>query len=85
MRLADLSNIVNLSPYHFSRVFRRTFAMSPYQYLLQCRVNRARHLITTTHRSLLDIALDTGFVGASQFSRAFRRIIGQAPSELRRP
>jgi AraC family transcriptional regulator len=85
VRLADLSNIVNLSPYHFSRVFRRTFAMSPYQYLLQCRVNRARHLITTTHRSLLDIALDTGFVGASQFSRAFRRIIGQAPSELRRP
>ena len=85
VRLADLSNIVNLSPYHFSRVFRRTFGMSPYQYLLLCRVNRAKHLITTTDRSLLDIALDTGFAGASQFSRAFRRIVGQAASQLRRP
>jgi len=85
VRLADLSNIVNLSPYHFSRVFRRTFGMSPYQYLLLCRVNRAKHLITTTDRSLLDIALDTGFAGASQFSRAFRRIVGQSASELRRP
>jgi AraC family transcriptional regulator len=85
VRLTDLSNIVNLSPYHFSRVFRRTFGMSPYQYLLQCRVDRAKHLITTTDRSLLDIALDTGFCGASQFSRAFRRIVGQAASQLRRP
>lgn len=85
VRLADLSNIVNLSPYHFSRVFRRTFGMSPYQYLLLCRVNRAKHLITSTDRSLLDIALDTGFAGASQFSRAFRRIVGQSASELRRP
>ena len=85
VRLADLSNIVNLSPYHFSRVFRRTFGMSPYQYLLLCRVNRAKHLISTTDRSLLDIALETGLAGASQFSRAFRRIVGQSPSELRRP
>lgn len=85
VRLADLSNIVNLSPYHFSRIFRRTFGMSPYQYLLLCRVNRAKHLITTTDRSLLDIALATGFAGASQFSRAFRRIVGQSASELRRP
>ncbi|PMY61023.1 MULTISPECIES: AraC family transcriptional regulator [Pseudomonas] len=85
IRLADLSNLVNLSPYHFSRVFRRSYGMSPYQYLLHCRVERAKELIGTSDRSLLQIALDTGFAGASQFSRTFRRIVGLAPSELRRP
>lgn len=85
VRLADLSNIAHLSPYHFSRVFRRTYGMSPYQYLLHCRIKRAKHLITTTRRSLLDIALETGFAGASQFSRSFRRIVGVAPSDLRQP
>ncbi|AJO78301.1 AraC family transcriptional regulator [Pseudomonas sp. MRSN 12121] len=85
VRLADMSNVVNLSPYHFSRVFRRSYGMSPYQYLLHCRIERAKALISTSDRSLLQIALDTGFAGASQFSRTFRRIVGLAPSELRRP
>jgi transcriptional regulator GlxA family with amidase domain len=50
-----LARAAHLSPVHFSREFRRTFAETPHQYLLTRRLERAASLLRTTDRSVADV------------------------------
>lgn len=79
VRLADLAARVGLSEAHFSRRFRRAMGVSPYQHLLARRMQRAMALLSGTHRSVLDVALDVGFQDAAHFSRSFRQHVGASP------
>jgi transcriptional regulator GlxA family with amidase domain len=79
-----LARAANVSPRHFSRSFRRVFGETPYQYLLTRRLERARHLLRTTDRTVLDICLDVGFASVGSFTTTFRRHCGVTPTEYRR-
>ena len=81
--LAAIAGTVGLSPYHFARLFRATTGLSPHQYVIRRRVERARLLLTTTDRSLAAIARDVGFASGSHLAAHVRRLLGVAPSELR--
>ena len=78
-----LAELVELSPFHFSRVFKQATGMSPLQFATRQRVTVAQQLIRETSRSLIEIGLEVGYTSPSHFAKVFRRVTGVAPNEFR--
>jgi AraC family transcriptional regulator len=83
LSLGDLAEGAGLSPYHFLRGFRRVAGMTPYQFVLRTRLNRAAVRLRTSSDTVSAIAFDAGFNDLSTFNRRFRRVMGQTPSAYR--
>lgn len=81
--LQELSEVYHFDKSYISRIFRETYNLSPIQTHLLLRLNRAKGMIVYTNLSLSDIAEKNGFSSLQDFSRAFRRHEGVAPSVLR--
>ncbi|GAB3681189.1 helix-turn-helix transcriptional regulator [Salinisphaera aquimarina] len=78
LSLEEISEAAHLSKYHFLRLFRRQFGMTPYRYVLNCRINAARAELDTG-ASLSDLAYRYGFADLSHFNRRFKRVYGMTP------
>ena len=78
-----LAELVELSPFHFSRMFKQATGMSPLQFVTRERIVRAQQLVRETSRSLIEIALEVGYTSPSHFAQVFRRVVGVAPTEFR--
>src|SRR6185436_10689583 len=78
-----LAELVELSPFHFSRVFKQTTGMTPLQFVTRERITRAQQLIRETRRSLIEIGLDVGYKNPSHFAQVFRKVVGLTPTEFR--
>ncbi|PIG90996.1 AraC family transcriptional regulator [Gloeocapsopsis sp. IPPAS B-1203] len=83
IKLADLAELVGISQFHFSRLFKQSMKVSPHQYLLQQRVERAKQLLNTTKYSVVEIALQCGFNSHSHLSKQFRQLTGMTPKAYR--
>ncbi|MEO1431451.1 MAG: AraC family transcriptional regulator [Cyanobacteria bacterium J06633_8] len=83
IKLADLAGLLDISQFHFSHLFKQSIGMSPYQYLLQQRVERAKQLLKQKDRLIVDIALECGFSSHSHLSRKFRQFTGITPKQYR--
>ena len=82
--LADLAAIVNVSRFHFSRLFKRSTGMTAISFVEQCRIRRAQALILETALPLCEIALAAGFADQSHFTRRFHRHVGCTPAAFAR-
>jgi AraC family transcriptional regulator len=60
-----------------------SIGISPYQYLLQQRVERAKQLLKQTNQPIVEIALDCGFSSHSHLSKQFRQLAGMTPKAFR--
>ena len=78
--IAEVATACNLSEFHFYRSFKEAFGVTPYQYLLNCRLNYAKQLMQQKNHSLSDIALLCNFPDLFTFSKAFKRQFGVSPS-----
>jgi AraC-like DNA-binding protein len=78
-----LARLAHTSEAHFIRTFKATFGETPHRYLQRRRVERAMFLLRRTDRSVTEICLDAGFLSLGTFSRTFREIVGEPPSEYR--
>ena len=81
--LAELAELVDISQFHFGRLFKRSLGLSPYQYLLQQRVERAKTLLKCTDKPIVEIALECGFNSHSHLGRKFRQLTGITPKTYR--
>ncbi|MBD9528802.1 helix-turn-helix domain-containing protein [Paracoccus sp. PAR01] len=81
--IADIAEALNLSRHGFFRAFRDSTGVTPYQWLLNQRIERARRLLATTDLSLVEVALTCGFSDQSHFTRVFGRIEGMSPGRWR--
>ena len=81
--IEKLAELAELSPFHFSRVFKQAAGMTPLQFVTRERMLQAQQLIRETSRSLIEIALEVGYTSPSHFAQVFRRAVGIAPTEFR--
>jgi AraC family transcriptional regulator len=84
LRLDELACEAGLSTSHFIRSFRQSTGKTPYQFLLDWRVQRAQTLMRDPRASLAEVASSTGFANQHHLARVFRRITGTTPSTYRR-
>lgn len=83
MKLKDLAQLLSMSPFHFSRLFKQSMGVSPHQYVIQQRVERAKRLLKQRDRAIIDIALECGFNSHSHLSKQFRQVTGMTPKAYR--
>ena len=82
--LEQMAAVAHLSPYHFARQFKAATGLSPYQYVISHRVERAQHLLRKDEElGLAEVALRSGFSDQSRFSLQFKRITGVTPRQFR--
>ena len=80
--LEELAAAVNLSPFHFARVFRRATGLPPHAWLKQRRLEQARALLKTGCTAVA-VAMQLGFADQSHLSRQFKQVYGVSPGEYR--
>ena len=83
LTLSDLAQESGVSASYYSRKFRAITGVSPYQYILAQRVDRARALLRDRDLNLAEVALAAGFSDQSQMTATFRRLTGTTPARLR--
>lgn len=81
---AVLAERLNLSESYFYAIFQQQFGISPQKYLMNRRLQAARHQLLTSRKTLATLADELGFHDASSFSRAFKKQFGRSPGALRR-
>ncbi len=81
--LSELAELVDISQFHFSRLFKQSLGLSPYQYLLQQRIERAKRLLRRGDQPIVAIALECGFNSQSHLGRKFRQLTGLTPKAYR--
>lgn len=82
--LAELAALTGLSTAHFSRAFKLSTGLAPYQWQLDMRIRLAQQLLASGRQTLDEVAERCGFADGSHFARTFRRFAGCTPSEWRR-
>jgi AraC family transcriptional regulator len=83
VKLIELAAIAQMSPYHFLRLFKQSMGVTPHQYILQRRIEKAKYLLQHSELSIADVAASVGFCDQSHFTRYFKRIVGITPKQLR--
>jgi AraC-like DNA-binding protein len=81
--LDQFAKVVGLSKYYLERVFKKATGLSPYQYVMQLRVERAKFLLASTPRPIIDISMELGFFDQSHFTNAFKHFTGTSPLAYR--
>ena len=80
LSLTELATQLNLSPFHFARLFKKSVGLSPHKYVMQNRIERAKRAIAVaSDLSLSDIALQVGFYDQTHFGKAFKKYVGVSP------
>jgi AraC family transcriptional regulator len=83
LTLTEMAGAAHMSPYHFSRLFKESTGLTPHQYVIERRVQRAKELLSSTALPIAEIALLCGFAHQSHLNRHFKRLLGVSPKALR--
>ena len=84
LRIREIANELGLHPVYLTRIFTEQWGCTPREYLQRLRVRAAVHALSSTTRSLADVALGAGFSDQSHMTRAVARATGLTPAALRR-
>jgi transcriptional regulator GlxA family with amidase domain len=82
--LTDFGEAASLSGTYLARIFKTETGLSPIEYLIRLRMEKARHLLKTTLLSIKEIMALTGYSNRGHFIQHFSRYYGPVPSEFRR-
>lgn len=80
--LAELAQVAQISMFHFARLFKNTLGVSPHQYLLALKVEKAKQFIKHNQHSFTEIAYLLGFADQAHFTNAFKKVTGLSPSRF---
>ncbi|MBQ7793572.1 MAG: response regulator [Clostridia bacterium] len=82
--LADLAELVNLTPYYFSRIFKRATGYNTVDYINHVRLDFARKMLLTTNMKIIDICTQAGYNNKAHFYKLFRHAYGYTPLDFRK-
>ena len=83
LTLEELASQASLSPFYFSRLFKKETGFPPHGYVITARVNNAKFLLKSSNATIKEICFGTGFTSESSFCTTFKKITGSTPSEYR--
>lgn len=83
LSLDELAGVAGLGPHYFAELFRQSLGTPPHRYVLERRIERAKRLLRDPRRTILDVALLSGFKDHGHFGRVFRQVVGMTPSAYR--
>ena len=78
----ELANLIHVSEFHFSHIFKDAMGMSPLNYVNEVRLKKAFNLLEQKEMTISEIAIAVGFQDYNNFGRQFRRLYGYAPSHV---
>ena len=84
LSMHKLAKLANYAPHHFRRIFIQVVGESPKQYIIRMRLENAAHYLAIhPHKSITEIALDSGFASPATFARAFKNYFGVSAEQLK--
>lgn len=83
LSLSDIADAANISKSSCNRIFRKTLEMTPFEYLLDFRINRSKQMLSHSLQSITEIAYSCGFHDASYYCKTFRKHVGLSPQKYR--
>jgi len=83
LKIEELAAASALSPFHFSRTFKQVYRISPYQYILQRRLEKAKEHLESDNMSIAEIASSIGFADIHSFSKSFKNTYSISPKAYR--
>ena len=81
--LDDVSRVVNISPYYFSKVFKEESGLNFIEYLTNIRIEHAKKLLENSSLSIKEICVSCGYTDPNYFSRSFKKNVGVTPTEYK--
>ncbi|MDF2662824.1 MAG: AraC family transcriptional regulator [Paenibacillus sp.] len=82
--MESVCQTVNMSPYHFSSMFKKVFGIPPIQYLTRVRIDRAKRMLLDRDIPVTEIAERSGFCNINYFDKVFKEQSGFTPIEYRK-
>ncbi len=83
LSLSEIAEVADLSQFHFARAFRKSTNLTPQQYLMQQRIERAKQLLASDELPIVEISLRTGFKNQSHFTTLFHKFTKFTPKMWR--
>ena len=84
LNLKQVADISNLSTYHFIRVFKTETGKTPYKFLLDIKIEKAKCLLSDSSKSIAEICYACGFANQSHFAKVFKKYFCKTPSAYRK-
>ena len=81
--VAELATLVQMSPSHFARVFKTSFGITPYRFVMQERIEGAKGMLAGTKLTASEVAVAFGFASQSHFVKVFRQFAGVTPKQYK--
>ncbi|MBD2463080.1 helix-turn-helix transcriptional regulator [Oscillatoria sp. FACHB-1407] len=81
--LEAIASHLHMSQYYFCHLFKQSMGISPYQYVLRQRIDKAKQLLKQRHLAITDVALECGFANQTHFTKHFRKLMGTTPKAYR--
>ncbi|MEO0839028.1 MAG: AraC family transcriptional regulator [Cyanobacteria bacterium J06643_5] len=79
----ELSNLLCMSPHYFATLFKQSMGMTPYQYVMKSRIEKAKQLLLKRKLTIVEICGEVGFQNQSHFTRVFRQYTNVTPKKFR--
>jgi AraC family transcriptional regulator len=79
----DVAAHLKMSAYHFARMFKQSTGESPHRYIVRCRIERAKALLSEARLPISDVAFEVGYKSQSHFTTCFGRMTGVTPGAFR--
>lgn len=83
LRLHELANLVQMSSHYFSLLFKQSMGLTPHQYVIRTRVDRAKKLLLKGEMLIVDIAQTVGFANQSHLNLHFKCLVGLTPKQFK--
>ncbi|NSW90939.1 MAG: helix-turn-helix transcriptional regulator [Firmicutes bacterium] len=84
INITKLAKMACLSRRHFCRVFKNSYNISPHNFILKLRIEKACSLLKQTEMNIMEISMEAGFNDSSYFARQFKSFTGMTPTSYRK-
>jgi AraC-like DNA-binding protein len=84
LSIKDVARQVQISPFHFIRLFDALFGLTPHQFRIRSRLDRAKILLAMGRHSVTDVCMEVGFSSLGSFTDLFTRRVATTPSAYQR-